>query len=179
MVDEKLGMSVEKVCGIKLTGSKEEECSVAVLGEELKTLSTKDDSEIIELVVEEMPSVVAFTNPFTKRNDKGFREKEKKLVDDGHSFLPPSMFDGNLIERTFYIKKVLENRYGPQFIETRPKITSEVLGIEEDRDLDLLGIESSGIKNMKEFEAVLAAYTARKFLENDYVDRGFIFPKED
>ncbi len=174
-----MNMSKEKVCGVKLKGEKQEECSVAILGEELETFSTKDDSEIVERISEEQPSVVAFTNPLTKPKDKDFRDDEQELVEDGHSFLPPSMFDNQLIERTVYIKKAIQQNYRPQVIETRPKVSSDILNIENDRDLELLGIKTEDIETMEEFESVVAAITARKYLKNSCKDKGFIVPVQE
>ena len=171
-------MESEKVCGIRLTGDKDRECSVAVLGEELETFSTEDDREIVERVSEERPAVVAFTNPHTRRTEKGFREDEEELVDEGYSFLPPSMFENDLLERTEFIKKSIQQNYRPEFIETRPEVSSEILGIENDRDLEMLDMDTGEIESVGEFEAVMAALTARMYTENDYEDKGFIVPKK-
>lgn len=171
-------MKSEKVTGIKLTPEKQVPCSVAILEEKLETFSTTEDQEIIENIAKEQPSVVAFTNPHIRREEKGFREDEEELVDKGHSFLPPSMFDNNLIERTVFIKKSIQQQYQPKFIETRPEVSSDILGIEDDRDLEMLGIDTESIESMGEFEAVIAALTARMYTENDYENKGFIIPKK-
>ncbi|MDY6770431.1 MAG: hypothetical protein SV186_00570 [Candidatus Nanohaloarchaea archaeon] len=172
-------MSEETFCGIVLSGSKDEPCSIAFLSEELETFSETDDERILELISERRPSVVAFTVPPVGADvDEGFREDEQEMVEEGHSFLPPEMRDNDEMERALFLKNSLQREgFLHDVIECRPMITAEILDIEGDDDLEELGVPTGEIMSMKEFEAVLAAVTAKFYANDSFEEKDFIVPK--
>lgn len=174
-------MSGETFCGLVMQKSKDIECGVAFLSDKVECFSEKDDKNILKLIKERDPDVVAFNTPLkAKKTDKEFREGEEDLIEEGFSFLPREMHDRNKLERTEFMKNTLK-REVPQaeIIECRPMITAEVLGIEGDDELEDLGLETEDIHSTTEFEALLAAITAKYYANEMYRDKGFVLPKEE
>jgi len=166
-------------CGLVLSGDAETRCAVAFLSDELETFTEKDDQRLLELIEERTPMVVAFTVPPEGSNvQEGFRENEKDMVEEGHRFLPPEMRDNDEMERALFLKNSLQRSgFMHEVIECRPTISAEVLDIQSDDELEDLGVPTEGIHNMTEFEAVLAAVTAKFYANDRYEEKGFIVPK--
>lgn len=165
--------------GIILSGDSDTPCSLAFLSDTVDTYTVKDDERIVELIKEHSPRFLAFSNPLHGPDvDDGFRDDEEELVDDGYSFRPPAMHDNDKLERTVFLKNTLKKTVMPEMIECRPRITAEVLDIEEDEDLADFGLIVDAIRSMREFEAVLAAITAQFYAQDQYEEQGFIVPKE-
>ncbi|MDY6777789.1 MAG: hypothetical protein SVU32_03925 [Candidatus Nanohaloarchaea archaeon] len=172
-------MADETFCGIVLSGDEDQRCGLAFLSDRVETFSETDDDRILELIEERRPAVIAFTAPLNEPGIEGFREDEEELVDEGYRFLPPDLRDRDEMERTQFMMNAIKRLgFMPEVIECRPKITADILDIEGDDDLEEFGVETGAIHNMTEFEAVLAAITA-KFYENDqFRDKGVIVPEE-
>lgn len=173
-------MTDEVYCGLALFGDKETPCGIAFLSDSVDTFSETDDEEILELVEEHRPAIIAFSTPLRGPvKEKGFNEDEEELVDEGHSFLPRSMMDKKELERAVFLKNSIK-RLGitPDFIECRPLVTSDVLDVNGDEDLEDLGVTTGAIHNTQEFDAVLAAITAKFYANDQYEEKGFIVPKE-
>ncbi len=168
-------------CGLVMQKSKDIDCGVTFLSDKVECFSEKEDESIVELIKERKPDVVAFNAPLNvSKTGEGFKKGEKDLIEEGFSFLPRSMHDSDKLERTEFMKDILKRKV-PQaeIIECRPMITAEVLDIEGDKDLEELGIDTDEIHNTKEFEALLAALTAKYYANEMYRDKGFIVPKKN
>ncbi len=173
-------MSSEKVCGIKVSGKKDGECCVAFLYDNsLTVFSSSDDKFIVDKIVDERPSVIVFTNPAEVPKEEGFRESEEDLVEEGYSFLPRDMFGRGVIERSVFLANSVKQKYQPEVISCRPRISSEALDVSDDSDLKDLGLKVEKVESMEEFEAVVAALTGEKYLDNSFVNKGFIIPKKE
>ncbi|MDY6789098.1 MAG: hypothetical protein SVV03_03995 [Candidatus Nanohaloarchaea archaeon] len=174
-------MSEDVFCGLVMQKEKGIPCGVAFISDELECFSEKEDKRILEMVADRKPEVVAFTTPLKADHKlKGFSDEEEELVDEGYSFLPRDMHDQAEMERTEFMKNSLK-RHAPEseIIECRPMVTAEILGIEGDPDLEDLGMNTENIHSTTEFEAVLAAITAKYYANNMYRDKGFVVPKEE
>jgi len=172
-------MAEDVFCGLVLSGDRQTPCGVAFLGEGLETFTETDDERILEFIEDRRPTVVAFTVPTDGSNvQEGFREDEQEMVEEGHSFLPPSMHDKAELERALFLRNSLQ-RLGflHDVIECRPMISAEVLGVEGDQELEDLGVPTEDIRTMREFEAVLAAVTAKFYANDQYEEKDFIVPK--
>jgi predicted nuclease with RNAse H fold len=110
--------------------------------------------------------------------DEGFREGEEDMVEEGHAFLPAEMHDNDEMERALFLKNSLQRSgFMHEVIECRPMVSAEVLGIQGDDELGDLGVPTEGIRNMREFEAVVAAVTAKFYANDRFEEKGFIVPK--
>ncbi len=172
-------MADDTFCGIVLSGDAGTRCAVAFLSDELETFTEKDDQRLLELIEERKPVVVAFTVPMEGSNvQEGFRDGEQDMVDDGHAFLPVEMRDNDEMERALFLKNSLQRSgFMHEVIECRPMISAEVLGVQGDDELEDLGVPTDDIHNMTEFEAVMAAVTAKFYANDRYEEKGFIVPK--
>lgn len=173
-------MGEDVFCGIKVSGRKERPCGVAFLSERLETFSETDDGRVLELIEEREPKVVAFSTPL-KRVKPGteFSEEEEELVKEGRRFLPRGMMNKDETERAIFLRDSVKRlTFIPQMIECRPEVTAQVLGIEGDEDLERLGVPAEEIHNTAEFDAVLAAVTAKFYANDRFEEKGFIVPKK-
>lgn len=174
-------MSDDTFCGLVMQKSKDIDCGVAFLSDKVECFSETEDRDILELIKERKPDIIAFNTPLkASKTDQKFREGEQDLIDEGFSFLPRSMHNKHKLERTEFMKNTLK-REVPQaeIIECRPMITAEVLDVEGDEDLENLGIETEEIHSTIEFEALLAAITAKYYANEMYRDKGFILPEQE
>lgn len=172
-------MSDDVYAGVILSGDPETPCALAFLGDAVETYSVTDDEKIVEVIEDHEPRFLAFGHPMQGPDvDEGFREGEEELVDDGYSFRPQEMHDADKLERTVFLRNSLKRTVMPEMIECRPRITANILDIEDDGDLKDFGLTVKKIHSMQEFEAVLAAITAQFYAQDQYEDQGFIVPKE-
>jgi hypothetical protein len=65
----------------------------------------------------------------------------------------------------------------PDIIRFEPSITAEQLAIHDDAGFKSLGIDTSGIRSARQFDAALGAVTARFYSQNQYEDLGVIVPE--
>lgn len=173
-------MSETVYCGIKVSGEREQPCGIAFLGEELETFSETDDERILELLDERRPKIIAFSVPIqgSGRTPKGFTEAEQELVDEGHSFLPRDHKDSKELERALFLKNSIKRLgFMPEMMECRPRVTADELEIHTDAELEEHGIPADGIESTWEFDAVLAALTAKLYDNEHFEEKGFIVPR--
>ncbi|MFB6208096.1 MAG: hypothetical protein ABEJ69_01990 [Candidatus Nanohaloarchaea archaeon] len=164
--------------GIILSSEPEKDCSVAFLGDELETFSVKTNEEIVELVMERKPDVVA-VDAGGEEAPEEFTENEEALKDEGYVFTPHS-HQNEKRKRLEALKNQLFKEMGaeqPEFIRFDPQISSEELAIHGDSGLESLSVDTSDIESAEEFDAVLGAVTARFYTQNNVRDMGIIIPE--
>lgn len=184
-------------CGIMLTGDADKPCGVAFLDEDgVETFSPTGDEEIVDLVRERNPSIVALNAAPEREPDRvdtpnedsaldpetasQFREGEQDLVDDGHAVLPRTMRDRKLLERAEFIANSLKKSgVGCTIIESRPGIVAKMLDVATDDDLAQHDIDPSSIQHTREFDATLLALTARMHDAEETADKDIIVPEEE
>jgi len=169
-------------CGIKVSGERERPCGIAFLGDELETFSETDDERILELLEERKPNIIAFSVPIQGAGPtpEGFTEQEQELVDEGHTFLPRGQTDTREMERALFLKNSIKRLgFMPEMLECRPRVTADELGIHTDDELEDHGIPSEDISSTWEFDAVLAALTAKLYDNELYEEKEFIIPRMD
>lgn len=164
--------------GIILTHRKGENCSLAFLDDGLETYSVETNDEIMKLVDEKNPSVLA-VNVSDETSIKEFTNKEEELKEEGFIFQPTS-HEKQKVKRFEALKARCRQELGedcPEFIRFEPQITAEELALHGDDALESLGIDSSVINSAGEFDAVLGAVTARFYSQNQYRDLGIVVPE--
>lgn len=184
-------------CGIMLTGDMDKPCGVAFLDEEgVETFSPTGDEEILALVKEHNPSIVALNAAPEREPDRvdtpkedsvldpetasTFREGEQDLVDDGHAVLPREMRDRKLLERAEFIANSLKRAgIGCTIIESRPGVVAKMLDVATDDDLAQHDVDPSSIEHTREFDAALLALTARMHDKEETEDKDIIVPDEE
>ncbi|MCJ7450320.1 MAG: hypothetical protein MUP58_01115 [Candidatus Nanohaloarchaeota archaeon QJJ-9] len=173
-------MTDEVFCGLVITGEKEKPCGVAFLNDDLESFSVTEDEEILTLMDKHKPDVIAFNVPLTgPGKTEGFREDEEDLVDEGYSFLPPAVHDDMKLERAVFLKNSIKRmEFMPELVECRPELTSEILKVKSDAELEDRGFDPSPVSNVREFNAVLAAITAKLYSNDGCVDKGVLVPEE-
>jgi len=165
------------IAGIVLKDEPREDCGVAFLDEELETYSVESNEEIIELLDEHKPEVVA-VNASDKTSIKEFSKKEEELREEGHIFTPLS-HESELVKRFEALKAGCQQSLGPdmpEFIRFEPSITAEELAIHNDDGLSSFGLETGDIHSSEEFDAVLGAVTARFYQQHQFDNFGIIVP---
>lgn len=167
-------------CGIVLTGEEDERCALAFLDDDgsLETASLAEDEDILDLLDEKRPSIVAFNAPPRRSETGGFREADQDLIEEGHAVLPQGMRDRALLERAAYLARSIESSgLGAEVIETDPELAARELDISGDDDLADRGIEPSVIDSVDEFDAAVMAVLARKHADEETVDSGVVLPE--
>lgn len=175
-------MSDTVYCGIKVSGEREQPCGVAFLGDDLETFSETDDERILELLEDRRPTIVAFSAPIQGggRKPEGFTDDEQDLVDEGHTFLPREQHNTDEMERTLFLKNSIKRLgFMPEMLECRPRVTAQRLEAHDDAALEAYGIPTDGIRSTWEFDAVLAALTAKLYDNQMFAEKGFIVPELD
>lgn len=166
------------IAGIKLSDSEDKISGIAFIEEELSTFSVKKDEEILDILEEKQPEVIAF-NAHLKPPEKeeNFREEEKDLIDDGYALLPYGMGSTvKLSRRALSLKSRLSLDIETGFIECDPETTREILEIQGDNELQNYGMDPEDTENTQEFGAVLAALTALFYSRGDFEDHGIVTP---
>lgn len=155
----------------------EEKSHLAFVGDGVECFSVNDNSEIIELLEEYEPEVIA-ADVGLKQAGEELTKDEEKLQDEGHIFTPNSHQE-KTVKRLDALKAQLTHDTGlqPEFIRFEPQISAQELAIDGDKALEGYGVDSSGIGSVGEFDAVLGAITARFYQENQYEDLGVIVPE--
>lgn len=167
-------------CGIILTGDTEEDCSVAFIDEGVtETFSCSTNDEIVELIEEKKPEVVALNAPPEREEGKEFRGGDRDLIDEGHAILPQGMRDNAVLERADHLARMIEaSGVGTVIIETNARVSSDILGLEGDEDLEGLGVDTACIETVWEYDAVVLAVVARLYSNNRCVDHGIVVPEK-
>ncbi|MCJ7479258.1 MAG: hypothetical protein MUP63_03730 [Candidatus Nanohaloarchaeota archaeon QJJ-7] len=186
-------------CGILLSGSTDEDSCVAFLEEgAIETFSVETNDEIIELVDEKSPEIITLNaSPERKQRGEGFsepedsegsldpetaskfREGEQELVEEGHSLLPQRMREKSVLERADHLSRRIEaSGSGSQIIESNSRIVTEILDLSGDEELEDLGIETSDIETVWEYDAVVLAVVAKLYSDDRCEEHGIIVPEE-
>lgn len=165
------------IAGLILKDKPGADCGLAFLEEELETYSVESNEEIIELLDEHKPEVVA-VNASDKTSIKEFNKKEKELREEGHIFTPIS-HESELVKRFEALKAGCQQSLGPdmpEFVRFEPRITADELAIHNDDGLASFGLETENINSSDEFDAVLGAVTARFYQQGQFEDLGVVVP---
>ena len=173
------------VMGIDLAGSERRNTGICVMDERrnVKTWIVHTDKEIVELVKEYMPEVIAIDAPLSlpkgrKRIDEKcdihFRLCDLELRKRGIKFFPITLGPMRMLTRRgIELKKKLQ-QMGFEVIEVYPGATQDLFGLpRKQQGLERLkkGLERLGVKGLKdvmsgdELDAITAALTAILYLE--------------
>lgn len=166
------------IAGVVLSADKDGDCHVALLSDGLECLTVQSNAEIAEVIEERTPKVVAVDSSESSPG-RSMTESEQELVEDGHSFVP-NHFEAGKSKRLEDLKRRVKGALGvemPAFIRFDPGITSSELGLDSDRALESMGIDSSAIESAAQFDAVLGAVTARYYEQNQTEEKGVVVPK--
>jgi predicted nuclease with RNAse H fold len=165
------------IAGLILSETLEESCSIAFLGENLETFDATTNEEIVELIKDKEPEILA-VDVGTEQAGKEFTKQEADLKEEGFIFTPNS-YQKKKVERLQSLKKHVNHELGGQieFIRFEPQITAEELAIDGDEDLASFGVEGD-IGSVEEFDAVLGAVTAQFYSEGHFEDYGVIIPEK-
>lgn len=164
-------------CAINFSETDETESNVAFLGDDLEVFTANSNEEILELVAERTPQIVAVNTGLKEMNR--LSEGEEDLREEGHIFTP-SQHDTKRVRRFQAFKGLLERKVSgdeiPDFIRFDPVITGRELAIDSDSALESYGIDSSEISSSGEFDAVLGVVTARFYDQGQAEDQGITVP---
>lgn len=149
------------ICGIDLAGSKNNPTGICILNEREMLLTVYEDGEILSLILECAPSLVAIDAPLSFHGDH-FRDCDLELRKE-YPILPLT-FRGmqSLTQRGISLKsKIL-----CPVIEVYPYAARKVLSI--DKISDLTKYISVSPSTTHELDAAAAALTGKCFLEGRY-----------
>jgi len=173
-----------------------------LVGMEVETSLIYADTEILTIIREALPRIVAIDAPLTlppgrtsleDRNKAHLRECDRELLKRGIKFFPLTLGPmRKLTERGIRLKKILEEEKIVT-IEAYPGGAQEVLGIpRKQKGLEKLkaGLDNLGLKHLSnlmsdhELDAVTCAYVGKLFLEGEAVvygkpENGIIMPKDE
>lgn len=164
--------------GIVLKDTVEEDTCIVFLGEEVQCCSAGTNDEIIELIREKQPEVIAVDVGVQVSKDE-FTEQEEELREEGYRFTPNS-HETKKVRRLEALKARLFEELGaeqPEVIRFDPQITADELAIHGEDALRSYGIDPSSIENAEQFDAMLGAVTARFYEQNQVRDLGVIIPE--
>lgn len=164
-------------CAINFSETDETESNVAFLGDDVEVFTVNTNEEIIELVAERTPQIVAVNTGLKEMNR--LSEGEEDLREEGHIFTP-SQHDTKRVRRFQAFKGLLERKISgdeiPEFIRFDAMITGRELAIDSDSALESYGVDSSEISSSGEFDAVLGVVTARFYDQGQAEDNGVTVP---
>lgn len=179
-----------------MAGSEKRNTGICILNAKLeaKCFVVKTDEEILRIVKETKPDLIAIDAPLSlprgrktleRRENLHFRECDRELFKLGIKFFPITLGPmRKLTERGIKLRKVLENK-GYNVIEVYPGATQDILKIPRksvSAKRLLKGLEKLGIKIYKkepthdELDAITAAYTGYLHLNGKSIAVGN--PKE-
>lgn len=165
-------------CGIVFAEDDSTESHVAFLEEELETFSIETNQEIIELLEDREPEIVAVNTGLQERSS--LSDGEEELQEEGHIFTP-AQHDTKKVRRFEAFKGLLERKLPgeeiPEFIRFDTMITGRELAIDTDEALESYGVDPSGIESSGEFDAALGAITARFYHQEQVKDLGVQVPE--
>jgi hypothetical protein len=164
--------------GIILKDTTEEETQLVFLSDETECCPVKTNDEIIELITEREPEVVA-VDVGTQVGRDEFNEQEEELKEEGYSFTPTS-HETKKARRLEALKARLFEEMGasqPEVIRFEPDITAEELALHDEQALESYGIDPSSLESSEQFDAMLGAVTARFYEQNQVRDLGVVIPE--
>ncbi len=168
-------------CGIVLTGSTDEASAVAFYNDGQVTVSAAEgNDEIVDLVSDRRPTVVALNAPPERTMETELRSGEEELVEEGHAMLPQGMRDQAVLERADHLARSIEAAgIGTTVIESNARIAGDVLGLKGDADLESYGIAADDISSARQYDAVILAIVAALYADNRCEDHGIVVPEDD
>ncbi|MFB6241840.1 MAG: hypothetical protein ABEJ36_03500 [Candidatus Nanosalina sp.] len=165
-------------CGIVFSEDDSSESQVAFLEDELETFSVETNEEIIELVEERTPELIAVNTGLQERTE--LSEGEEELQEEGHIYTP-AKHDTKRVRRFEAFKGLLERKLPgediPEFIRFEPMISGRELAVDSDSALESYGVDPSDIDSSVEFDATLGAVTARFYSQEQTEDMGVQVPE--
>ncbi|MFB6190537.1 MAG: hypothetical protein ABEJ91_03105 [Candidatus Nanohaloarchaea archaeon] len=164
--------------GVILKDSTEEKTQLVFLSGETECCRASTNDEIIELIKEREPEVVA-VDAGTQVGRDEFNEQEEELKEEGYSFTPTS-HETKKARRLEALKARLFEEMGakqPEIIRFEPRITAEELALHDESALGSLGVDASGLESSEQFDAMLGAVTARFYEQNQVRDLGVVIPE--
>ena len=164
------------IAGLILTEDVDEECSIVFLDEDLETFEVNKNEEIVELIEEKEPEILA-VDIGTKQGQKEFTKEEKELKEEGYIFTPNS-HQKRKVERMQSLERHINHAMGGrvEVIRFEPQITAKELAIDSEEDLSSLGVDGD-IRSVGEFDAALGAVTARFYSQGQFEDLGVVIPE--
>ncbi|MDY6761886.1 MAG: hypothetical protein SVY41_02460 [Candidatus Nanohaloarchaea archaeon] len=168
-------------CGIVLTGDTDQASAVAFYDDGEVTVSdAASNDDIVALVAEKGPTVVALNAPPKRSRATDFREGEEELIDDGHAMLPQGMRDQAVLERADHLARSIQAAgTGTTIIESNARLAGDILGLEGDADLEDHGIGTGDITSTRQYDAVVLAIVADLYADNRCEDHGIVVPEDD
>lgn len=156
-----------KTVGIDLAGKNENPTGYCLLEDgKVNTNKLYTNEQIIERVRKDDPQVVAIDAPFDFPDQGMFRKSDMLLKEAGFNPLSPK-FEGMkvLVNRAKTIISELKKDY--RLIEVFPSAADKILSIKKTDEM-----------NDDEYDALLCAFTAKKFIKGEFEDfDGIILPK--
>ena len=164
------------IAGVILSDSLDRKTKVAFLEDELEIHSVETNGEIVELLEEYKPEIIAFDVGTDQGKDE-FTSDEQELQDEGYIFTPNSHQEKK-VERLQSLEKHIKHKltYVPEFIRFEPQITARELMLDDEEALSSIGVEGD-INGAREFDAVLGAVTARFYSQGQYEEYGVVVPE--
>ncbi len=181
-----------KILGIDLAGSEERHTGVCIMDENLnaKTFLIKTNEEIINLILNENPRLVAIDAPLSiprgrssleERSNIHLRECDKELLRLRIKFFPVTLGPMRMLTKRGIMLKNLIEGLGVEVIEVFPGATQDILGLpRKHKGIDKLRehLVELGIKGLNkqlsadELDAVTCAYTGYLYLKGECIELG-------
>lgn len=154
------------ICGIDLAGVESRPTGICMLGEVTSFSTVYKDAEILSLVHEFSPSLLAIDSPLSFHGEH-FRDGDKELRK--HYPILPLTFRGMqaLAQRGINLTSLTT----APVIEVYPHASKEVLSIKAPNDLLRYGITVFP-SNPHELDAAAAALTGKYYLRGEYKSYG-------
>jgi len=166
------------LCGIVLGETEEEDTSIAFFSDELESFTVSSNEEVVELVKEKKPSIIAVDTALEER--RRLSDEEEQLQEEGFIF-KAAKDDVKKVRRFQSLKAHIAHELTgdeiPEYIRFDPVITGRELAIDSDKALEGYGVNPPDIDSSSEFDATLGAVTARFFQENQVRDLSISVPE--
>jgi len=160
------------IAGIDLAALPKNPTGVCIISKEISFFTLYKDEEIIEVIEEAMPKIVAIDAPLME--EIRVRQADKMLKKYGA--MPPTMASmQKLVKRANrLVKKIMFD-----VIEVFPTASAKILGIYDKNWRRMAARVSIEVKNKHELDAYLAAYTAYLYLHGkaEKIGEGIVIPK--
>ncbi|MEM3442348.1 MAG: DUF429 domain-containing protein [Candidatus Bathyarchaeia archaeon] len=167
-------MKNEVIIGIDLAAKPENSTGWALWKNKIvKTALIHTDSEIIEKIVENNPTIVAIDAPFSLPKKGMLRNADKEMIRLGYRVFPPKLPSmKQLTLRCIRLNKLIRGK-GYETIEVHPTSTCKALSMpikkwEEIQDIlkkmGLKGDVRTRVLSPHEIDAVISALTAHLYL---------------
>ena len=134
------------LCGIVFGEKEEDESSVAFLSDEIESFTVNSNKEIIELVKDREPSIIAINTGLEER--RRLSDEEEELQEEGFIFTP-AKDDVKRVRRFQSFKTHLAQEVSgdelPEYIRFDPIISGRELAIDSDSEFEGYGIDPSDI----------------------------------